>query len=1331
MAAAILSSSGSILLGDQILETYSDSLTSYQYTSATAIQAVRPQVTQRGVNLDGSMRLGSTLPMALAGNPFGDGAGWSGNRKLDSVSMNLGAVELTEVDLSLPAKGFSWVIGRSYNGMQKDSGGSHLDSNGYQGRNWFQMSQPEIVLYDDATNTKDVIYLVYGADRFLEFNRTGTSSNEYKGKNGAAGVVQFASGGVSEPDTFTYTDSVGNQFVFFGFDADASTAAGQFWKAVDPAGNTAFVGDATTGSTAISSGYSSGKILKAYDTSDRRYTYTYTTIDSVSRLTQVKAETKTSGTWASPSGVAEVGKVDSANVATFDRNALSVPARSDTALRTSYTYNTDGTTKEVTDPKGIVTRTEYDAMGRAVTVIRNYVNGTPSGTTADDDVITRNVFTNGLQTKLFVDLDGDNVEDATDQVTLYTYGTTKGASPPDSKVATGHFLQKVTYPDSSGGTDVVTYAYNAQHQEIYKKDQLTNVIQSDYDTGGRKTHTRVTTLTTGDGAVRRISLTYDSLSRVSLVTQYDNATVGSGSVVDEVKYTYDNWGPISKFEQDRNSAVGTGSDQYYVSYAYSKAGAGAYNSACTRRTIRKDTMKYGYGPSTDQATLTYEYLSTSGLHDDDLSRVTRVKLSTTALATYAYNGVSELVGTKYPEIDVWTLAYDPASLASFRDLDRFNRIAVSRWTKDLSTDVDFYNVSLAYDRNGNIIRAEDAITGAGAGYDVEYTNDNLNRLTKAEEGSWNGSAITSRSRQQIWTLTQTGNWDRAKLDLNGDNDFVDSGETDDTRTHNVANELTARDTDSNASNNYTLTYDDDGQLTDDGQSYKYVYDAFGRIRQVKNQSNTVIADYTYNGLGYRLGVRLDTDNDGDSDSNDTTFHAAYDERWRQVATFRSSDSSPKEQFINHQAGLDGGGGGSYIDTVICREKDANTAWTSASDGVLEERRYYCQNWRADVSAVLTSAGWMVEWVKYSSYGSPFGLPGGDANSSGGTDSTDTTQIQTWINGSAYDVRGDVDLDGDVDATDKTRVTNNYVGTTLGWNNLSAIGNRKGYAGYEWESQTGMYHVRHRVLLPTLGRWNRRDPLGYVDGVGLYEYVRSLPATGSDSDGLFQNLVFDPQIHTIAGGCAKGVPGASWKLRADARIRCPGDTYAWVILHNRVSGIEWSSDGGIMKDWGLAVGEFWEAWKIAKDNGYWVDKSLIGPDGALINTYPIDQASFETGATTTTHDGNPGMLDASASGAIFCDSEVKNTAHPEDYPGTWNNKSSDGTQIPSGLARSTRKRPSYWPDDESTLGFRYLRTSFDKYDCTGPWQIDSNASPAPKGRAYCTTGANLGSYCIDW
>jgi RHS repeat-associated protein len=49
-----------------------------------------------------------------------------------------------------------------------------------------------------------------------------------------------------------------------------------------------------------------------------------------------------------------------------------------------------------------------------------------------------------------------------------------------------------------------------------------------------------------------------------------------------------------------------------------------------------------------------------------------------------------------------------------------------------------------------------------------------------------------------------------------------------------------------------------------------------------------------------------------------------------------------------------------------------------------------------------------------------------------------------------------------------------------------------YCGYRFDSETGLYHVRRRYLHSTLGRWLTRDPIGYVDGMGLYEYVRSTP-----------------------------------------------------------------------------------------------------------------------------------------------------------------------------------------------------------------------------------------------
>ena len=77
---------------------------------------------------------------------------------------------------------------------------------------------------------------------------------------------------------------------------------------------------------------------------------------------------------------------------------------------------------------------------------------------------------------------------------------------------------------------------------------------------------------------------------------------------------------------------------------------------------------------------------------------------------------------------------------------------------------------------------------------------------------------------------------------------------------------------------------------------------FGRLRQVKNTSSSaLVAEYRYNGLDFRIGWHYDTDTDGDVDSNDPWYSFAYDEAWRQVATFRGSDAGPKEVFIYHAA----------------------------------------------------------------------------------------------------------------------------------------------------------------------------------------------------------------------------------------------------------------------------------------------------------------------------------------------------------------------------------------------------------------------------------------------
>ncbi len=75
---------------------------------------------------------------------------------------------------------------------------------------------------------------------------------------------------------------------------------------------------------------------------------------------------------------------------------------------------------------------------------------------------------------------------------------------------------------------------------------------------------------------------------------------------------------------------------------------------------------------------------------------------------------------------------------------------------------------------------------------------------------------------------------------------------------------------------------------------------------------------------------------------------------------------------------------------------------------------------------------------------------------------------------------------------------NSAGTTQG---SSYVGNPFLFTGREFDAASGMYHYRARAYDPEAGRFLQRDPLGYVDGLGLYEFVLSSPATLADPLGL--------------------------------------------------------------------------------------------------------------------------------------------------------------------------------------------------------------------------------------
>lgn len=68
---------------------------------------------------------------------------------------------------------------------------------------------------------------------------------------------------------------------------------------------------------------------------------------------------------------------------------------------------------------------------------------------------------------------------------------------------------------------------------------------------------------------------------------------------------------------------------------------------------------------------------------------------------------------------------------------------------------------------------------------------------------------------------------------------------------------------------------------------------------------------------------------------------------------------------------------------------------------------------------------------------------------------------------------------------------------------SHYGNPLRWTGQRYHDGVALYHFHFRIFSPSLGRWLNRDPLEYVDGPNLYEYVSSGPVTSIDRFGLKQ------------------------------------------------------------------------------------------------------------------------------------------------------------------------------------------------------------------------------------
>jgi RHS repeat-associated protein len=705
------------------------------------------------------------------------------------------------------------------------------------------------------------------------------------------------------------------------------------------------------------------------------------------------------------------------------QNAPRAPNSSDNYIIKKYDYDTAGRQYRTTNNVGIVDQAAFDAMGMTIKTIVNYGDGTFS--TADSSAKTD-------QTTEFIYNPGWNLSiqrawNLTSSGGVIQQQDTKylRESPINASWPTS-----IIYPDStdatSAGSDQVKYAYDRLGRKITFSDQRGTAHGYMYDTAGRLLSDAATVLGTGtDGAVRRIEILYDDMGRRQLVSSYN--AVSAGTVLNQIKWTYNQYGQVAKSEQSVSGAVVSGTTPA-VSYTYVDGASGG-----VAKYVRPVSKQYPYFGTT-----VYNIYPTSGTTGDHLNRLDSLAsdaAGTSLYAKYSYIGTGTVCFVAHPQVSGGLNDVVMGINGTYGQVDQFERVAQKKWRNDASS-VFFDRYDYTYDRVSRMTSSKISSSATASGFDQSYLYGPLNDLTGNRRGTVSSGAIADAACtfETFWNPDfqhNNGYWGWYPFGTTasgGVNSIIQYRYT------NKANEIDTDDIGSNAAGNSLAA----GGPTGGGNWLDPQFDAAGNMTFGPCPSNASWeVPYTNRPEQY-------------------TSNTYYYDAWNRIA--RIVTSSYADHLFQYdglgrkisEAGIpfyydenyrclepDGGGVNArqfiwdirYVDAPVAILSDA------AGTGTINRTLYYTFDAYYNITGLITMAGVVQTRYAYEPHGRPLIF---DA----------AWTRQTTKNGGEWE-------------------------------------NPLFFRGRWYQGRMGVYDFRARFWDPSLGRFVSRDPVGYVDGMNLY------------------------------------------------------------------------------------------------------------------------------------------------------------------------------------------------------------------------------------------------------